>query len=405
MPFDTTPTNAGTTQETTPDTNESPTPEAADIERKEGLLSQAQAVAASGDWRNGPADLRRIFEDWRRIPYRHTTREDELWGQLQAARQSFYDARTKARQAVADRKESLAKEAAGLAGSTEWRATGERFRELMAEWKAAGSAGHDEDERLWAEFNGSQREFFKRRSEHYREMDRQHAENKRAKEALIEEARETVQVSPEWGAREWKAANARMRDLMGRWKQLGPARKEDNDRLWDEFNGLRQKFFDAQHAHHEELEEQYAANAAKKQELIDTAQRIADEGDYSREKADAMRELDVRWKAVGYAGSERNDALWESFRSAKEGFWEARRQHNEERHQAWLEKTQAAAERRRGQIENLEGQIERIQRRIDHATVTTSESQLIEMQGWIDEKRDRIKQLKGEVEDIEARLG
>lgn len=375
-----------------------------DLAKKEELLAQARSVQEQADWRGGSGTLRRIFEEWRQIPYRHEAREDALWGQLQEVRTSFYAARDANRAEVAKQKEKLAAEAKRLADSTEWRSTADRFRELMDAWKAAGSAGHEEDERLWAEFSGAQRTFFDRRSKHYREMDREHVANGEAKEALIAEARETVQVSPEWGAREWKAANAKMRDLMGRWKQLGRARKEDNDRLWEEFNGLRQQFFDAQHAHHEELERGYAANAAAKQELIDTARRIAAEQDYSRERADEMRELDVRWKAVGYAGRERNDALWEEFRDAKEGFWEARKRQNEERHAAWVERTEAAAERRRQQIANLEGQIERIQSRIDHATFTTSESQLNEMQGWIDEKRDRIRQVQAELADIEAKL-
>lgn len=377
---------------------------ARDLAKKDALLAQARKVVEDEDWRAGSGELRRIFEEWRQIPYRHEAREDALWAELQSVRTAFYEARDANRAAVAKEKERLAGEAKRLAESTEWRATGERFRELMDAWKAAGSAGHDEDERLWAEFSGAQRSFFDRRSKHYREMDREHVANGKAKEALIAEAREAVQVSPEWGAREWKAANARMRDLMSRWKQLGRARKEDNDRLWEEFNGLRQQFFDAQHAHHQELERDFAANAAAKQELIDTARRIAGEQDYSREKADEMRELDVRWKAVGYAGRERNDALWEEFRDAKEGFWEARKRQNEERHAAWVERTEAAAERRRQQIANLEGQIERIQSRIDHATFTTSESQLNEMQGWIDEKRDRIKQVQAELADIEAKL-
>lgn len=381
-----------------------PDPLARDLAKKEDLLAQAEALTKSGDWRGGSSELRRIFDEWRRIPYRHEPREDELWAKVQAARKAFYDARDASRAAVAKKKGQLAQEAKKLSESTEWRATGERFRQLMDEWKAAGSAGHDEDERLWAEFSGAQRTFFDRRSKHYREMDREHVANGEAKETLIKEAREVVQISPDWGAKEWKAANEAMRDLMGRWRKVGRARKEDNDRLWEEFNGIRQEFFDAQHAHHEELERSYEANAAAKQELIDTARRIADEGDYSRERADEMRELDVRWKAIGYAGRERNDALWEAFRDAKEGFWEARRQRNEERHQAWVEKSEAAAERRRQQIENLEGQIARIQSRIDHATFTTSESQLREMQGWIDDKRDRIKQLEGEIADIEARL-
>lgn len=374
------------------------------LSKKRELLAAAQDVVAKCDWRAGGSELRRIFDEWRQVPYQHTKDEDALWVELQAARQAFYDARDAAHAEAEKAKTELVAQAQKLADSTEWRSTGERFHELMDQWKAAGSAGREKDDALWEQSNGFQHAFFERRSTHYREMDKQHAENKKAKEALIQQAREASDVAADWGAAEWKAANNRMRDLMNEWKKVGQAARADNDRLWEEFNGLRQKFFDAQHAHHEELEAQYQQNAAAKQALVDEAQRLADTKDYGRENTEAIKQLDVKWKAIGYAGREKNDALWEAFRTAKEGFWDAKHAYNDRRHDEWLQKSQEAAERRRGQIENLEGQIERLESRIAHATVTTSESQLNEMQSWIDEKKERIASLQKEIADIEARL-
>ena len=110
------------------------------------------------------------------------------------------------------------------------------------------------------------------------------------------------------------------------------------------------------------------------------------------------------YNGLGYAGSARNDALWDEFRTAKESFWDARRAHNDERHAQWLQKTQEALERKRGQIASLNDQIERLQSRIDHATVMVSESRLNEWAGWIDEKKERIAELERQVADIEQKL-
>ena len=376
----------------------------ADIAKKEGLVQRMQQLLDSEDWSGGGTVLRQTMDEWRATPNWHTPREDALWEEFQSRRKAFYDRRSAVRDEATQRKRALIERAKSLADSTEWKATAEMFHDLMDQWKAAGSAGHEEDERLWEQYNTYQHAFYNRRSEHYQQMRAEHAANKKAKQALIAEAREVVQPSPTWSPRQWKEANARMRDLMGAWKQVGPVDREDSDRLWDEFNGLRQRFFDAQHAHHEEVEAQQDANAAAKQELIDTARRIAAEEDYSAEATQQMRDLDVRWKALGYAGSARNDALWDEFRTAKESFWEARRARNDERHAQWLQKTQEALERKRGQIESLNGQIDRLQDRIDHATVMVSESRLNEWAGWIDEKKERIAELERQVADIEQKL-
>ena len=376
-----------------------------DIAKKEKLVERMQQLLDSEDWHGGGSVMRETMDEWRATPNWHTPREDELWNEFQSKRKAFYDRRSHVREEAANKKRELIEQAKGLADSTEWKSTADKFHGLMDQWKAAGSAGHEEDEKLWEQYNTYQHAFYNHRSEHYQQMRAEHAANKKAKQALIEEARQVVQPVPEWGAKEWKAANNHMRDLMGRWKQIGPVDREDSDKLWDEFNGLRQKFFDAQHAHHVELEARYDANAAAKQELIDTAKRIAATEDYSAENTQAMRELDVKWKAIGYAGSNRNDALWDEFHTAKESFWDAKRAYNDKRHAQWLQKTQEALERKRGQIDNLNGQIDRLQDRIDHATVMVSESRLNEWEGWIEEKKERIADLEKQVADIEQKLG
>ena len=62
-------------------------------------------------------------------------------------------------------KEQIIEEARALADSTEWGPTSGAFRDLMARWKAAGSAQRDADDKLWAEFRGIQDQFFNARSE------------------------------------------------------------------------------------------------------------------------------------------------------------------------------------------------------------------------------------------------
>ena len=67
-------------------------------------------------------------------------------------------------------KEALIERAKELEDSTDWRKTSDAQRALMEEWRAAGYAGKENNDKLWEEFRASRDKFFTRRDEHYTEL-------------------------------------------------------------------------------------------------------------------------------------------------------------------------------------------------------------------------------------------
>ena len=392
-------TSAPADQAESPDAGKTPLEQ--ELGRREEICERAEAVAAERDWHHGPGDLRMLMDEWRSLRRWHDPREDELQRRFDAARESFYAARDDAREQAKATKERLLAEAERISKSDQWKATGNRFREIMDEWKAAGSAGHDTDEELWGRLGAARSEFFSRRKAHFAELDEQRARAKGAKEKLVEEAKAAAVTSEDWTGAQWRAASARMRELMDRWKAAGVAERADNDRLWEEFRAARQPFFDAQHAHYEAVEAAQREAAEAKERLVQAACELADGHDFSREATERAKELDREWKKVGFAGRELNDELWDRFRTAKESFWDQKRAYNEQRHEDWVRRTQDAVDRRKRRIANLQEQVDRLQERLNNAYAT---DHVEEMQDRIDEKREIIKDLEDEVRDIESRL-
>src|SRR5690606_27121094 len=113
--------------------------------RKEQVAAEAEQISEGDDWRNGADRLRALLEVWKSLPRLDRATDDALWRRFSTAR-THYTRRRKAQLAErAERrdearviKERLVKEAEELAGSTDWGATARRYRELMAQWKAAG---------------------------------------------------------------------------------------------------------------------------------------------------------------------------------------------------------------------------------------------------------------------------
>ncbi|MFF8954867.1 DUF349 domain-containing protein [Streptomyces sp. NPDC014894] len=189
---------------------------------KETLVAEAEELAQSEQWRSAGERLRALVDTWKGLPRLDRKSDDELWHRFSHARSAF-SKRRKAHFASLDAqredarkvKERLVAEAESLSGSTDWGVTAARYRELMAEWKAAGRAQRDAEDDLWNRFRGAQDVFFAARSGVFAERDAEQAENLQLKEELAAEAEKLVPVT------DLKAARAAFRSLNERWEAVG----------------------------------------------------------------------------------------------------------------------------------------------------------------------------------------
>jgi len=166
---------------------------------KEEMVAEAEKLAGGNDWRGGVNRFRQLLDAWKALPRIDRATDDALWHRFSSAR-TTYTRRRKAQFAQQSAKwndakaikEQIIEEARGLADSTEWGPTSGAFRDLMARWKAAGSAPRDVDEALWTEFRGLQDQFFNARTAALSEQDAEFQGNLQGKEALLVEAEATV---------------------------------------------------------------------------------------------------------------------------------------------------------------------------------------------------------------------
>ncbi|HKE50767.1 MAG TPA: DUF349 domain-containing protein [Actinomycetes bacterium] len=199
---------------------------------KERIVAEAEEIAASMNWRVGAERLRVLVTEWKNTPRIDRKTDDELWHRLSRARSSF-SKRRKAhfatleveREEARTRKEKIVAEAESLAGSTDWASTAAQFRSLMSEWKAAGRAGRDVEDALWAQFRAAQEQFFGARSEALAERDAGLRENLTRKEALVAEAEALLPVT------DHRSARAALRSIHDRWEAIGHVPRESRAKI------------------------------------------------------------------------------------------------------------------------------------------------------------------------------
>jgi hypothetical protein len=216
---------------------------------KENLVAEAEQLATSEQWRNAGERLRALVDTWKSLPRLDRKTDDELWHRFSHAR-SVFSKRRKAHFASLDAqreearqlKEKLVQEAEALSGSTDWGPTAARYRELMAEWKAAGRAQREAEDELWNRFRGAQDVFFAARAEVFAERDSEQRENLALKEELAIEAEKLLPVT------DLKAARAAFRSINERWEAIGHVPREARPKIEARMHAVERAIQDAEEA-------------------------------------------------------------------------------------------------------------------------------------------------------------
>jgi hypothetical protein len=139
-------------------------------------------------------------------------------------------------------KEKLVGEAQALSGSTDWGPTAARYRELMAEWKAAGRAQREAEDDLWNRFRGAQDVFFAARAEVFAERDGEQRDNLAAKEQLVVEAEKLLPVT------DLKSARAAFRSINERWEAIGHVPRDARPRIESRMHAVERALADSEEA-------------------------------------------------------------------------------------------------------------------------------------------------------------
>ena len=366
-----------------------------DIEQRKALIEEAKQIEDTGDWSALNRELSDLQRRWRRIYYWESAYEDTLEEEFDALIDKFYAKRRELYASVEETKKDLIKQAKALTNSTDWNRATEAMKDLMTQWKAAGSAGKEKDDVLWEEFNAARNTFFDRKHTHWEDMQTKFEQARKVKEELIEEAQKLEDSTA------WQASGNAFKELFARWKEAGSAGREYEDDLWNAFHASRQKFYAARDAYYDELHEKQDALYQQKEELLAKAKEIAENTLFTREDTAAMKQLSVDWKAVGFTGKERDDEIWKAFRDVMDTYFAGLKQFNESKHAQWRQRMEDRRMRKAELIQEQKRQIQRIERDM---VALLGERAIEDAKERIADKEDFIKTLEAEIEELDKAL-
>lgn len=189
---------------------------------KAQIVAEAENIATGTDWRHGADRFRQLLDDWKAIPRLPKSVDDELWHRFSSARtaytkrrKAFFSEQSARRDEAAKIKEQLIAEAEALQDSTDWGPTSGKYRDLMQQWKKAGPAPRNVEDKLWKRFRGAQDVFFAARDAANAAIDAEYEENAKVKAELLTEAEALLPIT------DIEAARRSWHDIAERWEAAG----------------------------------------------------------------------------------------------------------------------------------------------------------------------------------------
>ncbi len=204
-----------------------------------------------------------------------------------------------------------------------WQEMFEQVKAFGKEYKEIGYSGRGKEKEVYQRFKAANDVFFQRRSERMAEANAQRDENLRLKRELVEEAKSLRD------SEDWEETISAYKELRERWKKVGFVPRKYSDKIWEEFNGHCNYFFERlkkegprQQAYKERSAERRARILASKQAVIDGFEALKEAEFDAHQLQERVKELTEQWRKTEYLKSSEGVAIFERYKELQDYFFE-----------------------------------------------------------------------------------
>jgi uncharacterized protein DUF349 len=316
-------------------------------------------------------------------------RLEALTGLVDHKREEHKAAREQARSEALEVKERIVAEAERIAvEATHWKASGERMRQLLEEWKAAPRGDRQAETVLWKRMSAARNTFTKRRKVYFASLEEEREEARARKDKLASEA-EALASSTDWGP----TATA-YRELMRSWKEAGRADRAAEDELWTRFKTAQDSFFQARAAVFSAKDAELREHAAVKERLLAEAEKLLPVTD-ARAARGTLRGIHERWELAGAVPRDEQEKLEGGLRRVEEAVRKAEDSHWRRSNPEALSRARGTVEQLRTAISVLEAQLEKARARGDESARQQAQEALEARRSWLEEAERTLAELAG----------
>ncbi len=316
-------------------------------------------------------------------------RLEALTGAVEHRREEHKAAREAARSEALEVRERIVAEAERLAvEATHWKASGERMRQLLEEWKVAPRGDRATEAVLWKRLSAARNAFAKRRKAYFANLEEERESIRARKEQLATEA-EALATSTDWST----TASA-YRELMRSWKQAGRADRTAEDELWQRFKTAQDTFFQARAGVLDAKERELREHAVVKEQLLTEAEKLLPVTDARAARA-TLRSIQERWEKAGPVPRDSQERLEGGLRRVEDSLRKAEDSHWRRTNPEALSRAKSTVNQIKTAITQLESQLAKAQASGDAKAQEQAEEAIAARRSWLSEAERTLAELSG----------
>lgn len=371
-------------------------------------------------------EIDETFEDlttqWKKIGRVPREKSNQVWSRYKAAQDEYYDNKYKYDidhrsnvDSFTAKKENVIEEAEALVEQDDIAKAARKVNKLHRRWKKIGNLPQRKEDELWDRFKSATDAFNKKKAENQDLIEKQEEQHYQQKLELIEKAEEVKDTN------NWDEGHQKMQSLMDRWKKIGPVPRKKSNKIWKQFKGAMDVFYDRRREHFAEAKEQQKENLKKKEEILEKLRDLHQHPD-PIEAVDEAKKLQSEFKDVGYVPIKKKNEMWQKYREACDVIYDRMRAAKSgNKFDQELAKADLDAEQR-SEIQELRKEHKKIEKEVrdlkdevlqleeskanfnfsddDNPLLKDMEQKIAKLQAQLENKRNKLEAISMEMDDI-----
>ncbi|MBT8288981.1 MAG: DUF349 domain-containing protein [Bacteroidia bacterium] len=275
------------------------------LEKKTKIIERAEELAQDEDNNRAFRELQALHKMWKEElgPVAKEHRE-ELWERFRTAtkvihekRQAYYQELDKAYEKNLEKKHEIIEQILNLSedesnNHSSWQKKINSVEDLRQQFFNAGKVPIKVNEATWSKFKEAVRAFNRKKNQFYKSLKKEQYENLNKKLELIGIA-EANKDNPDF-----EKTTPLMKKIQSDWKAIGHVPRRDSDKIWNQFKGACNHYFNRLHERRNEDNKEENEAYDQKNELLGSLKGLTLSGDINTD-IDLIKSKVDEWKALG----------------------------------------------------------------------------------------------------------
>ncbi len=327
------------------------------------------------------------WEEFREISNKIHDRKAELSAQLEKEQQANLE---KKNELIGEIKKYITPENSPT--HSYWQEAIKKVEELRTEFLKTGSVPRKISNQNWNDFKQTLREFNSAKNDFYKSLKGNQQNNLEQKMALIQTAKDNM------NSEDWETVVPLFKKLQEDWKKIGHVPRPVTNKIWEEFRGACNTFFDNYRSKNAAAGDNWKENYKQKQALMQQLETITDD----EGAVEKLEQIKTSWNSIGKVPRDKM-SINSEFNRLLHSKMKLNKIHDYDLKEGGLSDNQLTDKARKikNQISDLEAEIAKLENNLGFFSNPSRENPLLkDTYSKIDEKKEQLEAMKGSLHHI-----